>query len=210
MNLLIGCPKGGTGKSTLATNLAAYAAHAQKDVLLLDLDSQASSRRWCERRASLNVPPVPVAQLSGDVTGPARDLARRFGNLVMDAAGRNGPELRTAARVADVWFVPVRPGIADLETLNDVVDILSAARIDNPKLRVEVVMSCVSTHYGSREVFQARHAIQASFPELPVSAQFIRDRKTYRDAAAVGASVLEGKSPARAEIQLLAQSVFTF
>lgn len=63
---------------------------------------------------------------------------------------------------------------------------------------------------GSREVFQARDAIQASFPELPVSAQFIRDRKTYRDAAAVGASVLEGKSPARAEIQLLAQSVFTF
>ena len=50
MIVLIGGEKGGTGKSTIATNLAAYLANRSDDVVLLDADSQATAKRWVERR----------------------------------------------------------------------------------------------------------------------------------------------------------------
>ena len=50
MNILIASAKGGVGKSTLATNLAVYLAHEGEDVMLLDADLQATSKRWADRR----------------------------------------------------------------------------------------------------------------------------------------------------------------
>ncbi|MCB4359559.1 division plane positioning ATPase MipZ [Quatrionicoccus australiensis] len=209
MKLLFAHTKGGTGHSTGAEQAAAWAAHQKLDPIAVDLDPQKTLMSWCQRRSQLDVPLVPVAYLEKDViASTVQDLSRRYGVVVMDAPGHAGDVLLAAASVADKWLIPVRPGIADLEALNDVLAILKKARVVNPGLQAEIVLNFVSTHPFNREAQEAREAILASFPELPINAQVIRERKIYRDAAKAGASVLESNSPARAEIQLLAQSIF--
>ena len=53
---LVANPKGGSGKTTLATNLAGYFANRGRHVVLSDLDRQASSLSWLERRSEKNTP----------------------------------------------------------------------------------------------------------------------------------------------------------
>ena len=57
MVILIGGEKGGTGKTTLATNLAALRAQSGKDVLLLDTDVQASASYWAQIRDERDITP---------------------------------------------------------------------------------------------------------------------------------------------------------
>ena len=67
MIILIGGEKGGTGKTTLATNLAAMRALAGHDVLLVDTDRQGSAAAWALKRGESETkkPRVPVSRFSG-------------------------------------------------------------------------------------------------------------------------------------------------
>ena len=76
MIVLIGGEKGGTGKSTLATNLAVCLAHRGRDVLLLDCDPQRSSASWVGVR-SANAPDAPASRFVGVSTPWLRDLANK-------------------------------------------------------------------------------------------------------------------------------------
>ena len=60
LKVLVASSKGGCGKSTIATNLAAYSALKGKATVLADADRQGSSSRWCEKRAELDTPVLPV------------------------------------------------------------------------------------------------------------------------------------------------------
>ena len=60
LKILVANSKGGCGKSTIATNLAAHYAHEGKNTVLVDTDRQGSSQRWCERRAGFANPVLPI------------------------------------------------------------------------------------------------------------------------------------------------------
>ncbi len=97
MILLLGGEKGGTGKSTLATNLAAWLAVNDRDVILVDTDVQRTAANWVDRRNLLNgVPAVQCAERRGNVFHALRDLAKRYEEVIVDAGGRDSePEQRT-------------------------------------------------------------------------------------------------------------------
>ena len=57
---LVACSKGGVGKTTIATQLAAYAALSGLRTVLLDADPQGSATRWCERRAGMASAVLPL------------------------------------------------------------------------------------------------------------------------------------------------------
>ena len=79
MIVLIGSEKGGTGKSTIACNLAVALALAGRDVVIIDADPQSSAARWSERRAAQHPDRAAVhcVQRTGDVFRTAVDLAGR-------------------------------------------------------------------------------------------------------------------------------------
>lgn len=210
MIVLIGGEKGGTGKSTIACNLATWLSREGKDVLLLDADPQATAKRWVDRRNDLegDRPKLAVAQATGDVFKPARDYATRYGEVVIDAGGRDSKELRTAMVAADVLLVPIRASQPDLETMDHVNELVALARGMNPDLKAYALISMAPSNPMINEVAEA-NAFLADFAELRLAQTFIRDRKVFRDAMLEGKGVIEmNNSQARAEIQLLGQEIY--
>jgi chromosome partitioning protein len=207
--ILIGGEKGGTGKSTVATNLAIFLALEGHDVMLLDADPQATASKWVERRneAAL-VPTIHCTQKHGDIYKTAMDLSQRYSHVLIDAGGRDSRELRTGMVAADRMYVPIRASQADLETLPNIDQLITLAKGMNPDLQAKAVLSMAPSNPLITEVADAQ-ALLEDFPELGLCSNVIRDRKVYRDALLQGKGVIEmNNSVAKAEIQLLAQEIF--
>lgn len=211
MKVLIGGEKGGSSKSTNATNLAVYLAHEGVDVVLLDADPQGTSARFVERRNEFypDLPAVHCVQRSGDVSATIKDLIQRYQVVIIDAGGRDSKELRTAMVVADLFITPIRASQADLETLPHVNELVSLARSLNPNLGAYALLSLAPSNPLITEVAEAKKMI-SKFDQLILANSIIRDRKVYRDALAEGRGVVEmTNSQARAEVQLLGQEFFS-
>ena len=110
MIILIGGEKGGTGKTTVATNLAAIRANKDHDILLVDTDKQGSASSWSDiRDLNKNDVRVPNIQKFGvNLTQDIQDLRSRYEDIIIDAGGRDSVELRAAMTIADKMFIPVQ------------------------------------------------------------------------------------------------------
>jgi chromosome partitioning protein len=209
MILLVAAEKGGVGKSTIATNLAAHLASHSVDLVLLDADIQGTCANWVSRRDEIaKSPAVPCVQRAGEVASTLRELDRRYAVVIVDAGGRDSREMRTAMAVAHLLIVPTQASQADLETLPKMNELVALARGLNPELKASAVLSRAPSNPVIREVADARDLL-TQFEQLQLADTVIRDRKVYRDALLAGKGVTElDKSQARAEIQLLAQEFF--
>lgn len=108
--------KGGCGKSTLATHIAAYFARERTSVTLGDLDHQQSMRVWLKRRPSA-APPITgwVGETNGSVRPPLGST-----HLVLDTpGGLHGLALAKVAMVADAILIPVSGSVFDREAASD-------------------------------------------------------------------------------------------
>ena len=147
MILLIGSQKGGCGKSTLATNIAAALAVQGKDVMLVDADRQGSSSNWfLDRSENRALPQVHSVQKYEDIRASVLDLAKRYEYLIIDAAGRDSVELRTAMMVAQRLIMPVRPSQFDLDTIPRMCEIYNDAKLFNPALIFNAVITMGATN----------------------------------------------------------------
>jgi chromosome partitioning protein len=212
MIILIGGEKGGTGKTTLAVNLAALRALQGRDVLLIDTDIQASASYWAQIRDEAAVTPrvACIQKFGKGLQAEVRDLATRYQDLIIDAGGRDSVELRSALVVAERAFVPIQPSQFDIWTLGRMDDLVKTAQGFNPDLQATVVISRASTNPSVSEVAEAR-GLLADFAHLNLTPAVIRDRIAYRKAARDGLSVAEQKptdSKAGEEMQALFREVF--
>jgi chromosome partitioning protein len=205
--ILIGGEKGGSGKSTTATNIAVCLMLEGHDVMLLDADKQATATKFITRRNDAGYKEVHSAQKLGDIYKTAIDLSSRYEFVIIDAGGRDSRELRTGMVAADLVYVPIKASQADLETLPVVDELLSLSRGMNPTLRARALLCMAPTNERIREVQDAQELLK-DFPDLPLSGCIIRERKIYRDALLLGRGVVEMKNnDAKAEIQLLVQEM---
>ena len=100
--IVVASSKGGAGKSTVATNLAAYFALQGKRTALIDADRQKSSTHWCEKRAHLDSAVLPV---DGSKKGWKKHLPSQTEVAIVDAAAKVGSDLAAAAKKAGVTSV---------------------------------------------------------------------------------------------------------
>ena len=124
--------KGGTGKSTLALNLAAAFAGQGQSVLLFDSDSQASCRVWASRSGPDGPPGIDVRELGQDaVFAEVRAAAAEHDWVVIDGPPRLTSIIADAIRVADLVVIPATPGPFDLWACPQLVAAVKASQTAN-------------------------------------------------------------------------------
>ena len=213
MIVLIGSNKGGSGKTTLACNLAVAITQNGGDVCLVDADRQGSASRWeAERNESGSIRcPIQTIQKYDNLSQSLKDLDTRYQYVLVDVAGRNSREMITAAAVADVLIAPHQCSQLDLDTLAELEEQVVRVRDLNPSLRAYVYQSMASTNPQVIETERNEfEAYVAEFPDLHPLTSTGRYRKAYRDVMAEGLSVLESSNKAAAdEISALYSEVFS-
>ena len=194
MIVLIGGEKGGTGKTTLATNLAAMRVLAGHDVLLIDSDPQSSANYWVQMRDELLIQPrvACVQKLGKGLAIEVKNLALRYQDIIIDAGGRDSVELRSALVVVDKVYIPIQPSQFDIWTLTAMNNLVETAQGFNPNLQAKVIISRVSTNPSVQESVETRKLL-ADFPHLGSLDLIIKDRIAYRKAAKEGMAVNELK-----------------
>ena len=190
--IVVANPKGGAGKSTLATQIAGYLASVGKAVTLGDLDRQQSSRQWLDIRPG-QLPRIAPWEISRDaIAKPAKGTT----DAVIDTpAGLHGARLDAAMKVADMIVVPLQPSLFDMQATHAFVrELLRHKRAD--KVRVGLVGMRVKEHTIANERF---HEFIATLG-LPLITT-LRDTQNYVHLAAHGLTLFD-VAPGRVERDL--------
>lgn len=210
MIILLGGEKGGTGKSTMATNLAAAHAIKGNDVILVDADKQATSAAWASLRDEFNHGPrVPCIQKLGKTLHiELRELEKRYQTVVVDCGGRDSIELRSAMLVSDRFFSPLKPSQFDAWTLENLDSIIAQAQVINDGLTVHIFINQANPNPRISEVQEVQKFIQ-DFSNLKLAHSVIRDRIAFRKVSQDGLSILEyGDRKAIREMTQLYEEIF--
>lgn len=192
MIVLVGGEKGGTGKTTISTNIASLRSHAGKDVLLVDTDQQSSAAYWCGTRDENKITPrISCVQYFGKgFTNQVKDLARRYDDIIIDAGGRDSTELRDSFLIADLVVIPLSPSQYDIWTLSRMHELVEKSLSFNPNLKVFIVINRASSNPTIKEASEAKMALE-EFTSLTLSSAIIKDRIAFRKGVPNGLAVNE-------------------
>jgi chromosome partitioning protein len=195
--------KGGSGKTTIATNLAHALKRDNYTVLLIDSDPQGSARDWNEASGG-NI--IPVVGLDRETL--AKDLqaiSQGYDWIVIDGAPQIAKLSAAAVKAADLVLIPVQPSPYDIWACADLVDIIAARReVTNGKPKAAFVISrAIKNTKLSGEINQA-----LSDYGLPVLKASTTQRVVYPTTAAEGLTVFsDPSSDAAREINALKKEV---
>ena len=190
--VVIANPKGGVGKTTLATNVAGYYASQGHAVMLGDVDRQQSSRLWLGLRPSA-ARPIATWNTDADlIVKPPKGTT----HVVLDTpAGLHGWRFNDVIKLADKVIVPLQPSVFDIFATRSFLDQLAEHRHAG---RVEVAL--VGMRVDGRTIAADKLREFVDQLGLPVLG-YLRDTQNYIHLAARGLTVFD-VAPGRVEKDL--------
>ena len=212
MIILVGGEKGGPGKTTVATNIAAMRTREMEDVLLVDTDRQPTSSYWCSMREDKGIKPrvASIQKYDKAVRTEITELKKKFSDIIIDAGGRDSPELRGALLVCDKAIFPLRPSQFDLWTLGRLNTLVEVALEINENLKAYVVINQSSPNPAVREADEMKEFL-SEFGNIKLMSSVICERIVFRRAALNGMAVTEYKPEdikANEEMNALYREIF--
>lgn len=206
MIITVGGIKGGSGKTTVATNLAVIRGRQGFDVLLVDADDQETASDFTVLRNERN--PDGAGYTSIKLTGPAvrtetLRLREKYDDIVIDAGGRDTTSQRAALSVSDFLLVPFVPRSFDVWTLEKVDALVGEMQTANAGLKAYTFLNRADSrgqdNEDAAEVLKNTEAL--TFIDTPLGT-----RKAFSNAAAEGLAVTELRpqdAKAKEEIMVL-------
>ncbi len=183
-SILIANPKGGAGKSTLATNLAGWLARQGHQVMLGDIDRQQSSREWLKLRHPA-LPPI-----TGWNIEPGQPARPPWGttHAVLDTpAGLHGKKLVQVLKLVDRVIVPLQPSLFDILATRAFLDVLLEEKtVRRHDKFVAVVGMRVDARTRAAQELE-RFLMMQGLPVLTL----LRDTQNYVQVAAHGMTIFD-------------------
>ncbi len=182
--ILIMNSKGGSGKTTIATNLASYLATQKKKVVLMDYDPQGSSMSWLEARSPARPPIQGIAAYKRSARRPSRNSEY----VIIDApAALHGGALSKMVRKAQTILIPVLPSPIDMRAAIDfMADIKKSAPVQHKKAKLALIANRSRDYtniYWELDDFLSHQRV----PFLTM----LRDSQNYIRAAERGLGIFE-------------------
>ena len=190
ISTLILNPKGGCGKSTIATNLAAYYANMGHETVLMDCDRQGSSLYWHRLRSPDDSPitATTVHDRQASVTRAWQYRMPAVGRMIIDSpAGVQPYELSEYLARAQNVILPILPSMLDMHATLEFIDVLQRTpQVRQQRVRVGVVANRVDDRTIVRR--QLLEVLQEL--NIPLIAR-LRDTQNYVFVAGLGKGIHE-------------------
>jgi chromosome partitioning protein len=192
--------KGGTGKSTVATNIAACFAAEGREVLLIDADPQHTALDWRADRPDnqplLQTIGLPVRNLHQEL----EPFRRKYEVIIIDGGGRITATARAAVMVSDFLIVPILPSKPDLLSTQDffreVINEVTAVKDIQGAILINQVQTGTLINREVREHLKELH--------YPVFDTVLHLYVAYKEAMAAGLSVMEYDPKSKAAQEMAA------
>ena len=180
--IVVANPKGGVGKTTLATNVAGWFASNGHPVMLGDVDRQHSARTWLALRPA-GLPRIAAWEVAhDDIVRPPKGTT----HVVLDTpAGLHGKRLDEVMKLADKVLIPLQPSIFDIHATHEFVRQLLAHK---RSAKVQMAIVGTRTREGTIATDQLRNFLASvAVPLLGL----LRDTQNYVHLAAHGLTLFD-------------------
>jgi len=208
MLTVVGNLKGGTGKSTVAFNLAVWLAHGKAGVSTFDLDPQATLTDVTQVRAEDGY--EPIFDVFNDIEA-LKEIAKT--NLkqpiIVDVSATNMPDLEMAISLADRVLIPVQPSQADIWSTQRFLKIVTKSINPEKNTKVLGFINRADTHHMVRETDEAEEALRM-LHNIEALGVRLYQRTAYRRSFSEGMGVfeLDPMGKASKEMKLLVSTLY--
>jgi chromosome partitioning protein len=192
MIIVIGGIKGGSGKTTIATNLAVMRSLVSK-VLLVDADEQKSAWDWSQQRDERSKKPscrsrcfVTVCMYGKSIYSNLNKLKEDYDDIIVDTGGRDTTSQRAALCIANKLILPFKPSSIDIWTLGPIKQIINECV--NPNLKAYGLISQADP--SGKDNQEALEIVKEYSEIIPLNCT-IGNRKSFRNAASEGLGICE-------------------
>ena len=212
MIVVIAHIKGGTGKTTTATQLAMYRqiAHPEKKIWLVDADAQQSALDTVSIRSDLGLKPDVACSAyatAKQLVSQLNSQASMWDDVIIDCGGRDTEAMRVALLGADKLVVPVLPRAYDVWSLARLEAVIQAARNYGAHF---IATAFITRKDRSAECKEAVKFLEANETFLLLKSS-LSDRMAYAKASGSGRAVSEMKpcdKKAVEEMVALSEEIF--
>lgn len=191
--------KGGSGKTTLAVNLAARLAEDGDNVLLIDADPQKSTEVFSDMRSQSGLKPLfsNVSRTGVSLGDEIERMNKAFDSIIIDTGGRDSKEMRKAMLKSHLVIIPTIPSQYDVPVLENMLDIYDESRQVNEKLLAFVLVNRASPNpflhkdLENLREFVATIRTEKGFSNVMLLENSLFERQAYRKCVVEGKSIKE-------------------